>query len=282
MWRGGRLWWWNTKRRAGLHEMNVKEVINSVSKPHHEDQEGVFRYHAERVVAAVLTQTFSYMLQAGTFRGYMTTGEVIVFLRISSEDASTLEYHLAEPGEDVRAQQSASAAGGFLHRTAVSRVLAFCLGALQSPIIPQEWQRDAMERLAEWQVDYQAMLAAMSETVRKSPPRSDYVPRVVPLGRQNSLRLRSRRVEGGCADSSSGGGDREESSGDEEDQAGHPTPTRPPRRSARLAKSSSGQDGGGTSGQHGGSTQRGRDLDHLRTLSGAPFWPHLNPHNCED
>ena len=110
------------------------------------------------------------MLQAGTFWGYLTTGEAIVFLRVPFEDASTLEYHLAEPGEDVRTQQSQLGEAEFLHRLAVSQVLVFCLGALRLSNMSQDWLRNANARLEEWEKDYRSMLAEMPETVRKSPP----------------------------------------------------------------------------------------------------------------
>jgi hypothetical protein len=61
--------------RVGLHEMEVEEVINSALMPRHDDEAGLFRYHAERVVAAVLTQTFSYMIHAATLKAYATIGE---------------------------------------------------------------------------------------------------------------------------------------------------------------------------------------------------------------
>ncbi|RMZ91391.1 hypothetical protein DV736_g1376, partial [Chaetothyriales sp. CBS 134916] len=151
--------------RVGLDEMKVKDVINATTMPHRTDKEGLFRYRAKWVVAAILTQTFSYMLQAGTFWGYLTTGEAMVFLRICPTDMSTLEYHLAEPAEDVRAQQ---AVGEYLHRTAVSQVLAFCLGAMELPNMSQKVQQETEERLGKWEIDYQAMLAAMAETPKAS------------------------------------------------------------------------------------------------------------------
>ena len=228
--------------RAGLHEMELAEVINSVRVPGPNDEEGLFRYHAERVAAAVLTQTFSYMIRAGTRRGYMTMGETIVFLRIPSKDASTLEFHLAEPRLDVEAQHSIQPAGEFLHRTAVSQVVAFSLAALESPVVSQKWQERAIESLPVWEVDYHAILAAIPETIRRSPPTSNYVPRTVPLSasRRGSLHLRSRRVSGGCANAEPGPGrESSDSSDDDEHAPPHPTPTRRPRRSPRLGQQTS-------------------------------------------
>ena len=240
--------------RAGLHEMELAEVINSVRVPGPDDEEGLFRYHAERVTAAVLTQTFSYMIHAGTRRGYLTMGETIVFLRILSEDASTLEFHLAEPRLDVEAQHSTQPGGEFLHRTAVSQVVAFGLAALESPAVSQEWQERAIESLPVWEVDYHAILAAIPETIRRSPPTSNYVPRTVPLSasRRGSLHLRSRKVSGRCANPEPRLRREFSGSSDDDDHPPlHPTPTRRPRRSPRLGTQTS-------SIPTPSSTQRGR------------------------
>jgi hypothetical protein len=224
--------------REGLHEMNVDEVINAVHMPHHSEEKELFRYHAERLVAAVLTQTFSYMMHAGTLMGYMTIGEAIVFLRVSLDDASTLEYHLAEPQLDVSMQKSASA-DEFIHRTAVSQIVAFSLAALESPAVSQEWQQRAIDSLPLWEVDYTAILAAIPETIRRSPPTSNYIPRMVLLTspRGGLLQLRSGRVIGGCGSPLHGKGHETSDSDDEGDKPPYQTPT---RRSARLAKQSSG------------------------------------------
>ncbi|CAK7225085.1 hypothetical protein SCUCBS95973_005740 [Sporothrix curviconia] len=42
-----------------------------------------------------LTQAFHYMLMAGLEFGYLATGEVLVFLRIPEDDATTLYYHVS-------------------------------------------------------------------------------------------------------------------------------------------------------------------------------------------
>lgn len=52
-------------------------------------------------VAAVITQTFSYMIHGGLEYGYMCTGEVYIFLRVPGNDPSTIDYYLSVPEEDV-------------------------------------------------------------------------------------------------------------------------------------------------------------------------------------
>lgn len=86
--------------------LELDRIINAARIPLSKDKVAHFKYHAERLVAAVVTQTFSYMVECGTQYGYITTGEAFVFLYIKLEDnAKTVYYHLAEPNEDVDAQK---------------------------------------------------------------------------------------------------------------------------------------------------------------------------------
>jgi hypothetical protein len=51
------------------------------------DQEGdTFEFYATRLVAAVVTQIFSYMVDSGVRYGYICTGEAFVFLYIPKDD----------------------------------------------------------------------------------------------------------------------------------------------------------------------------------------------------
>lgn len=56
--------------------LELDSIINAMSVPSHEDEVAHFKYHAERLVAAVVTQTFSYMVRCGTQSGYIATGEL--------------------------------------------------------------------------------------------------------------------------------------------------------------------------------------------------------------
>ncbi|PWY76749.1 hypothetical protein BO83DRAFT_377226 [Aspergillus eucalypticola CBS 122712] len=78
---------------AGLHEMDLEtDVINT-------DVDS-FEYHATRLVAAVITQLFSYMVDVGVQHGYICTGEAFICLRIT-EDPSVVQYYLLLPNRDV-------------------------------------------------------------------------------------------------------------------------------------------------------------------------------------
>ncbi|XP_044716019.1 kinase [Hirsutella rhossiliensis] len=105
--------------RAGLRPMNIyKEVVNRKTIPPSMDPDGRFQYHAERLTASALTQTYHYMIEGGLEYGLLTTGEATVFLKVDWAEPETLYYHLAEPGPEVLAHpehmQSSSAVGQYL------------------------------------------------------------------------------------------------------------------------------------------------------------------------
>jgi hypothetical protein len=120
---------------TGLHEMDLaRDVI---------DQEGdTFEFYATRLVAAVVTQIFSYMIDIGVQYGYICTGEAFVFLHIPKDDPTVVQYYLCIPNQDVQADDECR-----LHRTAISQVLAFTLQALATEAPSQEWHNAAHAEL---------------------------------------------------------------------------------------------------------------------------------------
>ena len=82
-----------------------------------------------RLVAAVITQGFSYMVRAGVEYGEIYTGEATIFLRIP-DDPSTVYYALSVPKGDVGPRTDWSESSNQpnrLHLTAVSQAVAFTL-----------------------------------------------------------------------------------------------------------------------------------------------------------
>ncbi|KAJ8065265.1 hypothetical protein OCU04_005964 [Sclerotinia nivalis] len=165
----------------GLREIDIKSIINNPSVPtakvkDENDQEidnpEHFKYHADRLGASVIAQTFSYMIQGGVQYGYITTGEAFVFLHIQLDDPGTVYYHLIEPKVDVAVEMDANQE--FVDRTAVSQVLAFSLLAMESEPTSQTWRENAMNVLDTWEVEYEAVLREIPENVRKNPPPSKY------------------------------------------------------------------------------------------------------------
>nr|QOD95030.1 HhpR [Paecilomyces variotii] len=149
---------------AGLHQMDLaRDVI---------DQEGdTFEFYATRLVAAVVTQIFSYMIDSGVRYGYICTGEAFVFLHIPKDDPTVVQHFLCIPNQDVQEDDELH-----LHRTAIGQVLAFTLQALTAEAPTQEWYDMANGQLKTWEVEYLDVLRQIPETLRKDPPASNYRP----------------------------------------------------------------------------------------------------------
>ncbi|KAI9828987.1 MAG: hypothetical protein M1832_000010 [Thelocarpon impressellum] len=145
--------------RTGLRPMDLRtDVIDRILMPAVGDHVGQFQYQSDRLVAAVITQIFSYMIEGGVRYGYIITGEAIVFLHIPSDDPSTIYYHLADPRTDVEAQMEAFDGVDYSHQTALGQVLAFSLLALGSNSNTNAWRQAAMGQLTPWEVDSDAIL----------------------------------------------------------------------------------------------------------------------------
>ena len=66
------------------------------------------RVKANKQIAMALTQVFDHMIECGVAYGYVTAGEVLVFLNVRQNDLRTLYYHLCVPGEDAVDEMEAS------------------------------------------------------------------------------------------------------------------------------------------------------------------------------
>ena len=143
----------------GLRPMNIlSDVVNRKTIPTTEEER--FQHNAERLTAAALTQAYSYMIESGLEYGVLTTGEMIIFLKIDWSKPQTLLYHLAEPNAEVEAHPAnahlCSAAGQYL---------SFTLMALEGALHGQGERQRAMTNLRTWSEDF--------ETIRRSMPDED-------------------------------------------------------------------------------------------------------------
>lgn len=164
--------------RVGLRIMDLPtEVIHRATVP--TDLQEKLSYNADRLVAAAITQLYSYMLESGVEYGCIVTGEAMVFLWIEENDSNTLHYHLAEPNEEVYT----GAGLGFQHpRTAISQLLSFCLLSLQSKRRSQNWRDVAIQRAQTWADDWKKILRDIPREERQSdPPPSAYNARRYPI-----------------------------------------------------------------------------------------------------
>lgn len=159
--------------KAGLQDMDLDRVVRYQEE---ETPEDICR----RVLAAVITQPFSYMIQGGIEYAYVCTGEAFIFLRVLRDGPSTVYYYLSVPKEDVG--ETTGWVGDLsvdnrLHLTALGQVLAFTLRALRMPPRDTGWRNWATSKLQVWEMVYDDLLGEIAEqdvpsSEFKSPTRS--------------------------------------------------------------------------------------------------------------
>ncbi|KAF2785586.1 hypothetical protein K505DRAFT_261759 [Melanomma pulvis-pyrius CBS 109.77] len=185
----------------GLGEMELEEVLRA-----HEDEP--LRDRSRRLVAAAITQTFSYMVRAG-----LEYGTVHYFLSVPKGDVGEMTGWTSDIEGPNR-----------LHLTARGQMLAFTLQALKTRPRSQQWRIDAVALLSNWEVVYQELLDAIPERDTVS---SEYQPPVDKTFLQMSpVQLRGRRVQ-----TSSPSCRQRETQHDASDEEPGPDPDTPSRQS---------------------------------------------------
>ena len=235
---------------AGTRDMDLPtEVVERETIPvKKEDPQAHFKYQADRLVAAAVTQTFSYMIENGLEYGYLGTGEAFVFLRVKESNPETVYYRLCIPKEEVGEGTDGrpdSGHGNLLHLTAVAQVSAFCLQAVQTQPRSQKWQKEARDILPTWDVDLNAILSEIPETERKELVHSPYQPSIKRFRKGNFPKtpelFRSRKADGktfgSCAPApdshrETGSPDSSDSENDSGGPTPQPTPSKPPKKAA--------------------------------------------------
>ena len=160
--------------RTGIrHGMDLdQDIINQPAFS--TDEAEKFREQSEQSVAAVVTQLYSYMLKAGIEFGYISTGEIYLFLQIRRTEPESVYYHLAEPNVNVNIDRDGD---GPLVYSAISQALCFCLRASNSSRRDQKWRRDAKAKSLLWEVSTEKVLAQMTPLKPKvEGPSSEYKP----------------------------------------------------------------------------------------------------------
>ena len=164
---------------GGLCDMDVDDVVKT-SKSKHPS------LCHRRLVAALITQVFSYMVRLGVEFGCVSTGIAFIFLRIP-DDPRTVQYYVSVPkgdvGESTGWTHDASSENR-LHLTAVGQMLAFTLRALKTPPRSQIWRSNAASQLKTWTVSAEEILKKVSDDELSSdyqPPRKDDYIRMSPV-----------------------------------------------------------------------------------------------------
>ena len=185
----------------------------------------------QRMLAAVITQAFSYMVSAGVMYGCVCTGEATIFLRVP-EDPRIVEYYFSVPKHDVTkitGWNPNSEAENRLHLTAVGHTLSFTLLALQTKPRSQKWRNDAIARLKKWQVTFAEVMEELDVT---NTPGSEYKPqRSDGYMRSSPVMLRSRTLPKGCRSS------RLASKSSDNEEPGPDTPTPSPWHGRAITRS---------------------------------------------
>ena len=251
----------------GLSDMNLEEVVHCRETDSPQD-------HFRRLVAAAITQAFSYMVQAGLEYGYVCTGEAFIFLRVP-DNPETVYYFLSVPKGDVGETTGLSSdANGpnRLHLTAVGQVLAFTLQALKRPPRTQSWQTNAVARLKTWELVYDELLDKISPA---DIPSSEYRP----SPQNRFLRMSPIRLRPRVASTSSPGCWLPPAEGhysDDESGPGSETPSRtyrqPTTQALAQAPDPASKASVGSNSRHGGKNMQFCTQKCLRGLvDGSPL-----------
>jgi len=248
----------------GLGDMELEEVV------HCRETDGL-QDHFRRLVAAAITQAFSYMVRAGLEYGYVCTGEAFIFLRVP-DDPRTVYYFLSVPKGDVGETTGwapDSDGDNRLHLTAVGQVLAFTLQALKTPPRNQEWRTDKAAQLKTWELVYDDPLDPNDSIPILNVPSSEYQPpRQTDFLRMSPVQLRRRPA----STNSPGCHPRQDQSrpGDDEFDPGDPdTPSRPSQhRSCQPLSQAPDPAGGASPGHDSHSEGKGRQYCTQKCLRG--------------
>ena len=203
---------------AGLTEeiQPERDVIN-------QDSAG-FAAASKRLITAVITQLFSYMIDNDLQHGYVCTGETLVFLHIP-EDPSIVYYSVCVPGLDVLEDDE-----NRLHRTAAAQAFAFVLQAILAPPPEQTWYQRA-KHLNTWAVEFEDVLRDIPESDRKTPKSYSYKGGHWKTDfKRSPIKTRSGKIHSGCRPAKSDHPPQDNDEGEDEDGP-------PPHSSSRRGRS---------------------------------------------
>ncbi|KAL9593855.1 MAG: hypothetical protein Q9219_007351 [cf. Caloplaca sp. 3 TL-2023] len=181
---------------VGLHPM----VIGDIASKRIQDassSEDKFQRSADRFIAMVVTQTFSYMVESGISHGCIITGEVMIFLFIREDDPSTVFYYHADPIAEVKDELASSEA--FPHQcTSIGQLASFCLMAHRAPLYDQQWRTRAAEQNPRWKISmHEALYEIPVQAAELERPTSAYTPRrqITDAFRASPIPLRLRECK---------------------------------------------------------------------------------------
>lgn len=240
------------------HKLTIKEICTGLQGEIWPERDVIdkddddFEFLCKNLMAAVLTQLFSYMIEKGVRYGYVCTGEVYVFMRIPA-NPTAVYYSVNVPRRDFEEDSD-----NRLERTAVSQVFAFVQQALEDDPPDQAWISSARSTLKRWKVEFIDVLRKIPETERKSRDASAYQPgRWAPSGRTSPIVLRRR-----CGDDATAARVEESDSDDAGEDEGMESPSGYIETRSRAMKKPETKEREGTSKRKG--TKKGDSQDHAQ------------------
>lgn len=192
----------------GLSEMDLNEVTTAELNDKMTAMEKITTL-CTQIIAALVTQAFSYMIGLGVQYGYVCTGQAFIFLFVE-DDPRICNYFLSVPSRDVGEVGEWDSSNldkpNKLHLTAVSQVLAFTLLAMQSHPKDRNWQESARDTLEIWDVSLKNITERLAK-LRKECPNVPLVPaskrrlsteeaylKKSPVRSRKSVRLQKKRA----------------------------------------------------------------------------------------
>ncbi|KAI9746369.1 MAG: hypothetical protein M1818_000081 [Claussenomyces sp. TS43310] len=207
------------------HKLPLAQIVAGLRGEIHPAEEVInqdgddFVFLSKSLLAAVVTQLFSYMIRKGIRWGYIFVGEAIIFLYIP-DDPATVLYHLSIPRLDFQDDDE-----NRFHRTSVAQIFAFFLNSLSTESPSQAW-RDKAATLDTWDVEYSDILKKIPETERKDPREISYKPGRWKGFIRSPIRTRSRGAEATCKKPVDDEGHKSDSESDDNNSPPTPTPRR--------------------------------------------------------
>ncbi|PGH33222.1 hypothetical protein GX50_03984 [[Emmonsia] crescens] len=174
----------------GLRPMNLdREVVREYRIPI--DTVKRKRYHADKKVGSVITQTFDYMIKSGLEYSYISTGKSFIFLRVDEADPTTVFYRLITP--DEKKHVATDPKRNAFH-TALGQVLSFSLLAFMSTRRGQDWCNRWIQKLPKWPIDGEGILPETPDNSKRSktPQTSEFKGK--PSNESRTFNLRARRT----------------------------------------------------------------------------------------
>ncbi|KAI4122906.1 MAG: hypothetical protein LQ338_005558 [Usnochroma carphineum] len=227
---------------AGLQPLDIKRDVLD-REGGNETGAAKFQRSAEKFVAMIITQTYSYMVRGGVRYGCIITGQATVFLLIPEDDPLTVYFYHADPFEEV--QDELSNNSSFPHEcTAIAQMISFCVMAHDNPGSSQAWRSTVRDKNLRWDFDdFESDHRIPIEAATLTKPPSAFKPRrtITSLYR-TPIKTRSK-----CKPNDDVTKYGPESDSDSDEEFDHDeTPTKPPpRRQEKQVQQPQGEFGQG-------------------------------------